>query len=211
MEMDDLVQAVIAGKDADVVTLVKEALEKNVPVKEILDTGLIPGMTVIGDRFQKHEIFLPEMLIAARAMKAGMEVLKPHLTDAKDTFKGKVVIGTVQGDLHDIGKNLVGFMLEGSGFEVVDVGVDVAPEAFYQSVVDNKADALGLSALLTTTMVNMKQVIQHFVDNAYRDNIKIMIGGAPLTQEFADDIGADGYAQDAPAAVGLCKTLLGVS
>lgn len=211
MDLQIIADALIAGKDKDVAALTEQAVNEGTTAKEILDGGLIAGMSVIGKRFKDCEIFLPEVLVAARAMKAGMEILKPLLATESDAMIGKVVLGTIKGDLHDIGKNLVGFMLEGAGFEVIDLGVDVAPDQFIQACQDNNAGIIGLSALLTTTMIGMKDVIDKCQELNLRETVKVVVGGAPLTQDFAQEIGADGFAQDAPGAVELCKELLGIN
>jgi len=174
---------------------------------EILTKGLIAGMSVVGERFKKNEIYVPEVLIAARAMHAGMDVLKPLLTESGVQPKGVFAIGTVKGDLHDIGKNLVMMMVEGAGYKVLDLGVDVTPEKFVQSVKDG-AEVIGMSALLTTTMPSMKITIDAIKAAGMRDKVKIMVGGAPLTQAYADEIGADGYAPDAASAVDVANKLL---
>jgi len=165
-------------------------------------------MSEIGILFKNNEVFIPEVLIAARAMKAGMAILKPLLIEKDVKPVGKVVLGTVKGDLHDIGKNLVGMMLEGAGFEVIDLGIDVSPEKFVEAARDNQADCVAMSALLTTTMPHMKDTIEAFEAAGLRENVKIMIGGAPITQSYADEIGADGYASDAASAAELAKNLI---
>lgn len=187
---------------------VEEAIEAGLAADKILNDGLIAAMSEVGDRFEKGEFFVPEMLIAARAMKGGLNLLRPKLVDAGVEPTGKVVIGTVKGDLHDIGKNLVSMMLEGSGFEVVDLGTDVAPEAFIEAI-EQGADIIGLSALLTTTMASMEMTIKELVLAGLRDRVKIIIGGAPVTQEYADSIGADGFAPDASSAASVALRLVG--
>lgn len=182
---------------------VKECAEKlvadGVAATTILNDGLIAGMSVIGVRFKNNEVYVPEVLIAARAMHAGMAVVNPLLADSKIQEKGIVVLGTVKGDMHDIGKNLVKMMLEGAGFKVIDLGVDVSPEKFVQAVEEYKPQIVGMSALLTTTMAQMKTILEQL--KPYRNQVKVLIGGAPITQKFADEIGADGYAADAASAV----------
>jgi len=205
MNLGDVAQALIAGKADETAKLIEQAISENIGAKEILDNGLIAGMDVIGTRFKNCEIFLPEVLVAARAMKAGMEILKPLMANDKSNYLGKVIVGTVQGDIHDIGKNIVGIMLEGAGFEVVDLGVDVSPAQYAQTALEQDAQIIGLSALLTTTMVNMKNVIDSLQEQSVRDKVKVIVGGAPLTDKFAQEIGADGYAPDAPGAVEVCK------
>ena len=189
---------------------VQEALAQGVPAPEILNEGLIKAMTEVGRLFEEGEYFVPEMLIAARAMKAGLAILKPKLIDADVKPVGKVAAGTVKGDLHDIGKNLVCMMLEGAGFEIVDLGTDVTPERFVDAVKSQGVDIIAMSALLTTTMPNMKNTIDALKEAGLRDKVKVMIGGAPVTQAYADEIGADGYAPDASRAAALARTLMGV-
>jgi 5-methyltetrahydrofolate--homocysteine methyltransferase len=207
--LENLKENVIAGNESKVVELTQKALDEGIGPEEILNDGFIPAMEIVGSKFQANEIYVPEMLISAKAMKAGMKVLEPLLTEAGVEPVGKIVIGTVKGDLHDIGKNLVAMMLEGGGFEVIDAGVDVSPEKFMDLVKEKKPDILGLSALLTTTMGETKNVIDAFKENGLRNDIKIMVGGAPLTDDYAKEIGADGYSSDAASAVDLAKKLLG--
>jgi len=207
--LEDLKESVIAGNESKVVKYTQQALDEGVDLEEILNTGFIPGMEIVGNMFQANEIYVPEMLMSARAMKAGMKILEPLLTKAGIEPIGKVVIGTVKGDLHDIGKNLVAMMLEGAGFEVIDAGVDITPQKFMDLVKENKPDILCLSALLTTTMGEIKKVIDAFKENGLRDDIKIMVGGAPLTDDYSKEIGADGYSPDAASAVLLAKKLVG--
>jgi 5-methyltetrahydrofolate--homocysteine methyltransferase len=175
---------------------------------DILNQGMIAAMGEVGRLFEEGEYFVPEMLIAARAMQKGLEILKPHLTEADVQSPGKVAIGTVKGDLHDIGKNLVAMMLEGAAFEVIDLGTDVSPERFIQAVRDRGAQIIAMSALLTTTMPNMKNTIEALKEAGLRDKVKVMIGGAPVTQNYADQIGADGFAEDASRAVAKARSLL---
>ncbi|MEI7905025.1 MAG: corrinoid protein [Candidatus Firestonebacteria bacterium] len=207
-DLNAIKELVIKGKAADVKALVQKAIDEKVGVKDILEQGLIAGMGYVGARFKKNEVYVPEVLIAARAMKAGMELLKPLLVKADVQPLGVVVVGTVKGDLHDIGKNLVSMMLEGAGFKVVDIGIDVAPEKFVSAAKESKAGVIALSALLTTTMVSMKAVIDELKKNGV--TAKVMIGGAPVTQSYADEIGASGYAPDAASAVDKAKQLLGL-
>jgi len=207
-DLKEIADSLIKGKAPEVKELVKKALDEGVGVEKILNEGLVAGMDVVGKKFQANEFYVPEMLIAARAMKAGMEVIKPILIQEDIKSQGTVVLGTAKGDLHDIGKNLVGMMLEGAGFEVIDMGVDVAPEVFVQTAKEKEAHLIGLSALLTTTMVGMKDVIKVLKEAGLDGKVKVMIGGAPLTQEYADEIGADGYAPDAASAVDEAKKLL---
>jgi 5-methyltetrahydrofolate--homocysteine methyltransferase len=197
------------GDDEKVGSLTQAALGQSLGAAEILEKGLIAGMQVVGDRFRTHEIFLPEVLLAARAMNAGVAILEPHLGKADIPSRGKVVIGTVQGDLHDIGKNLVGIMLSGAGFEVIDLGKDVAPERFVETARKAGADVIGMSALLTTTMPAMKQVVALLKEQGLDGSVRIVIGGAPVTEAYAKEIGADGYGFDAAHAVECVKGLVG--
>ncbi len=206
VDMKEIADAVIKGQAPKVKELVAKAISEKVPLNDILQKGLIGGMGYIGERFKKNEVYVPEVLIAARAMKSGMEIMKPLLANAGVQPLGVVVLGTVKGDLHDIGKNLVGMMLEGAGFKVVDVGIDAAPEKFINAVKESKASVIAMSALLTTTMVAMKGAIEEFKKAGI--TAKVMIGGAPLTQSYADEIGAQGYAPDAASAVDKAKQLL---
>ena len=199
------------GKAPIVKELVQKAIDENVPVEQILTQGLIAAMAVVGDRFRKNEVYVPEVLIAARAMKAGMELLKPLLAKSGIQPVGTVVLGTVKGDLHDIGKNLVGMMLEGAGFAVVDAGIDVSPEKFVEAIKSSKAGVIAMSALLTTTMPMMKNVVEAIGAAGLKGQVKTMIGGAPVTQSYAEEIGADGYGKDASSAVLVAKQLLGVA
>ena len=208
MAIQDAYQAVLAFDAATVTEIVKSEIEAGTDSLSILDDGLISAMDEVGKRFSDGELFLPEMLMAAQAMKAGLEVLKPHLSNFDLLYKGTVVIGTVKGDLHDIGKNLVAMMMEGAGFRIVDVGVDIGVEKFISAVKENQADMLALSALLTTTMPAMKDIIDALEEEGMRDGVKVIIGGAPVTQDFSRSIGADGYSPNAPGAVDLAKSLL---
>ena len=204
-KIEEIAQAVEAGKAKIVTGLVQEALDEGIAPMDILNQGLIDAMGVIGERFKNNEIFVPEMLVAARAMKKGVEIVKPHLGDGNAAIKGKMIIGTVQGDLHDIGKNLVGMMIESAGFEVVDLGVDVPAERFIEGVADPDVCLVGLSALLTTTMPALRETVAALNQLPNRAQFKIMVGGAPVTQEFADEIGADIYTEDAAAAAEAAK------
>jgi len=188
------------GKAKDVEALVTQALAENIGARDILEKGLMAGMAIVGEKFKKNEVFVPEVLIAARAMNAGMKVLKPALVSAGVEAKGTIVIGTVKGDLHDIGKNLVGMMMEGAGLRVVDLGSDVSPERFVEAAKAEKANIIACSALLTTTMTQMKNVVQAVENAGLRDSIKIMVGGAPVTDSFCASIGADKYTADAATA-----------
>lgn len=197
------------GRAPKVKELVQQALDEGIAPQQILEEGLLSGMNIIGEKFKNNEVFVPEVLIAARAMNAGIEVLKPALLASGVEAKGKVVIGTVKGDLHDIGKNLVRMMIEGKGITVVDLGVDVSPEQFYEAAVAENAQVVCCSALLTTTMNEMKNVVDIFKEKGMRDKVKIMVGGAPVTQNFCDSVGADCYTADAAsaaeAALALCQ------
>ncbi|MCK4926291.1 corrinoid protein [Candidatus Aerophobetes bacterium] len=208
VELGEVAEKLIAGKADEVRGLVKEALDEGQDVSKILNEGLVAGMSVVGAKFKANEFYVPEVLIAARAMKAGMELLNPILLEKNIKGVGTMVLGTVRGDLHDIGKNLVGMMLEGAGFEVIDLGVDVASEKFIQAAKEKNANLVGLSALLTTTMLAMKDVTQAVEKEGLKGKVKVMIGGAPITQDYADEIGADGYAPDAASAVDTAKELL---
>lgn len=207
--IDQISENLIQGDDEQVYELTRQALEKNMDPRTILDNGFLAGMTVIGRQFRDHEIFLPDVLLAAKAMHAGMELLKPLLADSKVEGVGKIVLGTVQGDLHDLGKNLVGIMLNGAGFEVIDLGRDVAPQVFVDEALKNKADMIGLSALLTTTMPVMKKVVELLKEKDPAGKIQIIVGGAPLSEKIAQSYGADGYAYDAANAVEMAKQLCG--
>lgn len=207
-ELESIRKGILSGNRDMVIEQVNLALENKIEPKIILDDALISAMDEVGTLFESGEFFVPEMLVAARAMKAGLEILKPILQDAKVETAGKVVIGTVKGDLHDIGKNLVAMMLEGAGFEIEDLGVDVSTEKFIEVLGSDEYKVLALSALLTTTMVNMESTITALETAGLRDKIKIVVGGAPVTQEFATSIGADGFAADAGSAVSVVKSLL---
>jgi len=199
---------VIKGDAAGVKQNVQAAVDAQVDAEHILKQGLIPAMQKVGDLFEKGEYYIPEMLISARAMQNGLELLKPLLASADVQSTGKVVLGTVQGDLHDIGKNLVGMMLEGAGFELFDLGTDVSAEKFADAVQEYQPDIIAMSALLTTTMPSMKKTIEILVQSGLRNQVKVMVGGAPVTQEYASGIGADGFAPDASRAATLAKTLV---
>lgn len=210
MDLKEIADNLIQGKAPEVKELVKKALDEGVDVEKVLNEGLIAGMNVVGVKFKANEFYVPEVLIAARAMKSGMEILRPILVEKDVKSAGRVVLGTVKGDLHDIGKNLVGMMLEGAGFEVIDIGVDVAAEKFVEIAKEKKASLIGLSALLTTTMISMKDVVKAVEEADLDSKVKIMIGGAPITQSYADEIGVHGYAPDAASAVDKAKELLEV-
>ena len=209
--MDDfkpIIETLIKGDEAQLTELVKTAMDQGIPAKKILNEGLIAGMDIVGEKMESEDMFIPEVLMSAKAMSACVKILKPHLTEEDTAARGKVVIGTVKGDLHDIGKNLVAMMLESGGLEVFNLGVDVDPDKFAAEVKEKNAGMLCLSALLTTTMPMMIQTIKAVTENGLRDQVKIMVGGAPVTQNFADEIGADGYAPDAGSAVKLAKRLI---
>jgi len=208
VDLKEIAKNLIQGKAPEVKDLVKKALDEGVGVEKILNEGLVAGMDVVGKKFQANEFYVPEMLIAARAMKAGMEIIRPILVQEDIKSQGTVALGTIKGDLHDIGKNLVGMMLGGAGFEVIDLGIDVAPEVFVQTAKEKKAHLIGVSALLTTTMVGMKDVINALKEASLDGKVKVMIGGAPVTQSYAGEIRADGYAPDAASAVDKAKELL---
>ncbi|MBQ2988160.1 MAG: corrinoid protein [Clostridia bacterium] len=198
--LTEISEKIQKGKTKDIKALVPKALEEGVPASEILNDGLLDGMNIIGVKFKNNEVFVPEVLIAARAMKAGTEILKPYLISDNVSAKGKVVLGTVRGDFHDIGKNLVKMMMEGHGLEVIDLGVDVDPAAFVSAAKENGADIIACSALLTTTMAEMKNVVELCKAEGIRDSVKIMIGGAPITDAYKAEIGADVYTSDAASA-----------
>jgi 5-methyltetrahydrofolate--homocysteine methyltransferase len=208
MSVGQIQEALIKGRAPEVVSLVTAAIEQGVAASVLLNDGLCVGMTVIGEKFKKNEVFVPQVLLAARAMKQATEVLKPHLVAAGVTPFATAVIGTIKGDLHDIGKNLVGMMLEGAGFKVVDAGISVAPEKFVSLAQEHDAKIVGVSALLTTTMVAMRSVVEAV--RAAGLPAKVIIGGAPVTQAFCDEIEADGYSPDAASAAELAKRLVGV-
>ncbi|HJN85529.1 MAG: corrinoid protein [Dehalococcoidia bacterium] len=205
--MQEVSYAVITGDHQGVDRLTRQALDQGFSANDILDDGLVSGMALVGIKFRDNIIFVPEVLVAARAMKAGMAHLEPILSESGIRPKGVVVTGTVKGDLHDIGKNLCVMMLRGAGFTVHDLGVDIRPEEFIDAVAEHGAQVLGMSALLTTTLPNMGKTIEAFEEAELRGTVKIMVGGAPLSQEFADDMGADGYGKDAMACVELAGRL----
>jgi 5-methyltetrahydrofolate--homocysteine methyltransferase len=207
-QFKQIYDGVMEGDTAAVQDGVTAALEASLNPEEILNQGMISAMTEVGRLFEEGEYFVPEMLIAARAMQSGLSILRPALIKANFQPKGRVAIGTVKGDLHDIGKNLVGMMLEGAGYEIVDLGVDVTPEQFLGAVHNDKVGVVALSALLTTTMQNMKATIDTLVTAGVRDQVKVIVGGAPVTQEFANQIGADGFASDASQATRLTESLM---
>jgi len=206
--LSEVTSGVLEGNRAGVEAAVRQALKGGIAPGAILTEGLVAAMSEVGARFERQEFYVPEMLVAARAMQAGLALLKPQLVQAGVPAAGKIVLGTVKGDLHDIGKSLVGMMLEGAGFEVIDLGTDVPPARFAEVVREQGARLVGLSALLTTTMQNMKSTIEALEDLGVRDQVKVMVGGAPVTEAFAREIGADGFAPDASRAVALARGLL---
>jgi 5-methyltetrahydrofolate--homocysteine methyltransferase len=208
-QLQTVYNAVLDGDAAGAKNAVQVALTEGIPAETILKDGLIAAMGEVGRLFEENEYFVPEMLVAARAMQGGLMLLKPHLADAGAASAGKVIVGTVKGDLHDIGKNLVAMMLEGSGFEVIDLGTDVTPDKFVKAVMEHKPHVVGMSALLTTTMPSMTGTIKALEEAGLREHVKVMIGGAPVTDGFAKQIGADGYSPDASSAVRLAKSLVG--
>ncbi|MBQ5606138.1 MAG: corrinoid protein [Prevotella sp.] len=201
--------AIVQGKADKASEATQKAIDEGITPQDIINNQMIRAMAEVGQRFQDGKAFVPQLLMAGRAMKAALELLKPLMAGDKSTSAGTVVIGTVKGDLHDIGKNLVASMLEGSGFEVVNIGIDVSSESFVEAIKTNKADILCMSALLTTTMTYMKEVINAIENAGIRSEVKIMVGGAPISQSFADEIGADGYSDNANSAVAVAKKLVG--
>jgi 5-methyltetrahydrofolate--homocysteine methyltransferase len=206
--LQELYNSIIEGDQATAKAKVQQAIDEQIEPAVILNQGMIAAMAEVGRQFEEGEFFVPEMLIAARAMQGGMALLKPHLAKADVQSAGKVVIGTVKGDLHDIGKNLVAMMLEGAGFEIVDVGTDVSPEKFIETIKSTGANILAMSALLTTTMPNMATTVTALKEAGMRENVKVMIGGAPVTEAYAKQIGADAYGADASRAVAVAKALV---
>lgn len=205
--LEQIIQDVETGDSASVKENVRVALRQNIPPEDILYLGLIKGMDIVGKKFKENEIFIPEVLIATRAMKSGMEMIRPYMSEEKRNPEGKIVIGTVKGDLHDIGKNIVIMTLESEGYQIIDLGVDVSKENFLETVKKEHPDVLGMSSLLTTTMPYMREVIEAIDQARLREKMKVIIGGAPITQIYADEIKADGYAPDAVSAIGLLQTL----
>jgi len=208
--MEEMGENLIKGKAKDVAALVQQAVDEGVAPEKILNEGLLPAMNTVGVRFKNNEVYVPEVLIAARAMKSGTEILRPLLAAAGIAPKGRVVIGTVKGDLHDIGKNLLCMMVEGAGLKVIDAGIDVEPRKFVELAKEHDAQLIGVSALLTTTMTNMKAVVEEVKNENLVGAVKVMVGGAPVTQAFCDEIGADGYAPDAASGAELAKKLIGI-
>ncbi len=211
MKMDDLIKAVIEGNASIVSDLVKQGLHEGLDATTILSQGLTPGMSTVGDLFHKGEYFLPEMLFSAKAMNNGLKHIESILSQSNSNTLATIVLGTVKGDLHDIGKNIVGMIMKGAGFNVIDLGVDIPPERFIEAISEKKADIVALSALLSTTMPTMKNTVKAIAESAIKDQVKIIVGGAPVTSQFADEIGADGYAEDAPGAINKAKELLQLS
>lgn len=206
--LNDIKDSLMKGDRAGAVRFTRLALDSGIEIRDILDKGLVAGMEAIGNKFKKNEVFIPEVLISAKAMHEGLAIIEPHFLKAGIKPIGKVVIGTVKGDLHDIGKNIVSMMLKGACFEIEDFGIDVPVEKFVEAVKKVKPDILAMSALLTTSMNSMRETINALKDSGVRDKVKVMIGGAPVTEDFADSIGADGYAKDAAMAVDKAKELL---
>lgn len=204
----EISEALQKGRSKIVKNMVSQALEEGIPAQQILEAGLLAGMEIMGEKFKNNEVYVPEVLMAARAMNVGTELLKPYLSEAGVMSKGKVVLGTVKGDLHDIGKNLVRMMFEGKGLEVIDLGVDVAPEAFVNAAIENDCSIIACSALLTTTMTAMEEVVNAAKAAGIRDKVKIMVGGAPITDAFCKAIGADAYTADAASVAEKAVELL---
>ncbi len=210
-DFEKLSESVIKGEEEKVKELVQEAIDDGLEPSEIINQGLISGMNVVGKRFKAGDMFVPEVLLSARSMKGGMELVKPLLVEGEMEEAGKVVLGTVEGDLHDIGKNLVGMMMESGGLEVINLGTDVTAAEFAEAVREHKPNVLGMSALLTTTMLEMQNTIEVLTEEGLRDSVKVIVGGAPVTKEFADEIGADGWAPDAASAKDLVFELAEVN
>ena len=206
---EEIADEVQKGNSESVEELTKRALSQDISAEDILNNGLVAGMNIVSKKFKNNEIFIPEVLISAKSMYSGLGIIKPLLAEANVQSKGKVVIGTVKGDLHDIGKNIVAMLLQGAGFDVVDLGADVPKEKFLEFIKNERVDILGMSALLTTTMIYMKETIEALKNAGLRENVKVIIGGAPVTESYAAQIDADGYAPDAASAVDLTKKLLG--
>ena len=205
---NSLAEGVLAGNAGAVESEVKNALSEGLEASHVLEKGLIAGMITVGERFRAGDMFLPEVLMSAKAMHKGLEIVRPLLAQSGQSLQRKVVMGTVEGDIHDIGKKIVGTLIEGNGFNVIDLGVDLRPEVFVQAVEEHRPDVLGMSAMLTTTMTNMKKVIDLLKENGLREKVKVVVGGAPVNEEFAESIGADGYAPDAGVAAELVRKLV---
>jgi 5-methyltetrahydrofolate--homocysteine methyltransferase len=206
---DQLQQALIAGDAGTVMDLTQALLASGVPARQIIDEALLPGMEVVGERMRSGDCFIPEVLLSARVMQGALDLLRPHMAEGESTSAGTVVIGTVEGDLHDIGKNLVAMLLQGAGFEVVNLGTGVTAAQFVSAVKEHRPQILGMSALLTTTLPHMRRTIQALKDEGLRGSLKVMVGGAPVTQAWADEVGADGYGANAGMAVDRAKGLVG--
>ena len=206
--LDQIKEAVVDGEIDEIEGLVQQAIDEGIDPDSIINDGLVGGMDVVAPLFRDGEMFVPEVMEAADCMKLGVAKVKPLLGEGGMSTKGTVVIGTIDGDLHDIGKNLVVLMLESNGYKVIDLGIDVEAERFAQAVIDEKPDVVGLSSMLTTTMMEMDTTIKHLVEVGLRDKVKVIIGGAPITREFADEINADGFSKDAAGAVALCDQIL---
>ena len=207
-DLKTISNTLIKGDAANLKSQVQAALDERTGASQILNEALIPGMDVVGERMEDGDMFIPEVLMSAKAMSAALGILRPLLTDEESRSAGKVLIGTVKGDLHDIGKNLVAMMLESAGFEVVNLGVDIAPEAFVEAVKEHQPQIIGLSALLTTTMTQMQKTVDALKESGLKDSVKVMVGGAPVTEKFANQIGVDGYAPDAGSAGKLARSLV---
>jgi len=207
-DFNNLAELVIKGDYAGAQSLTQKMIDNGSDPLEIINQGLMAGMNVVGVRFKAGDMYVPEVMMSAKAMSKGIEMVKPLIAEKDMPTAGKVLIGTVKGDLHDIGKNLVLMMMESAGFEMIDLGVDIDPDTFVKAVKEHKPQAIGMSALLTTTMLSMKDTIEALKEEGLRDSVKIIVGGAPISQGFADEIGADGYAPDAAAATDLCKGLI---
>lgn len=207
--LNEVAQSVMAGKIDQVRDQVKSLIDAGTSPLEIINNGLIEGMNVVGARFKAGEMFVPEVLKCAKSMAAGVELVKPLIADGDVQSKGKVVLGTVKGDLHDIGKNLVGMMMESGGLDVINLGIDIPAEKFAEAIREHNPQIIAMSALLTSTMPQIKTVIEHLEQEGLRDKVKVIIGGAPITKDFADSVGADGFAPDAASATDLCKELIG--
>jgi 5-methyltetrahydrofolate--homocysteine methyltransferase len=208
---EKLSAVVLEGDSEASAAITQQGLDDGIPPQDLLNNGLIVGMDEVGVRFKRGDMFVPEVLMSAESMAAGMSLLRPLLAESDTQMAGKIVMGTVEGDLHDIGKNLVSMMCEGAGFEIVNIGFDAAPEKFIEAIKENQPDIVGMSAMLTTTMRAMGHTIKAIEEAGLRDKVKIMVGGAPVDQEFADRIGADGYGANAPASSDLAKQLVGLS
>jgi len=207
-DLNVLAEVLFQGDILQVKEMTQKALNEKIAPQEILDQGLIKGMEIVGRKFKTNEIFLPEVLLASQAMYAGMGILQPELTKSGIKATGKVLIGTIKGDLHDIGKNLVAMMLKGGGFEIIDLGIDVSPEKFLKNIIEHQPEIVGMSSLLTTTMMGMKEVIDILEIKGVRNRVKVIVGGVSVSNGFAEEIGADGYAPDAASAVDVAKELI---